>query len=283
MSLPTWIILCSGASASIAFLWVFRALHRRLPAYGDQFTNGVGRRLAAAFLHVDPQRLLLLNIGAATLSAVIGVLLTGNLVVAALLAGCSGLLPRVALWVIGHRRRAAFRAQLSDLLMLTAGSLRAGVGLAQAFGQTAVEVGAPASQEIALMLREQRLGATFDEALSGLERRMPLEETALLCAALRISRDTGGNLAETLEALSDAIRRKVTLEGKIRALTAQGRLQAIAMTLLPVLCGLLLMMVEPEAMSALFTTWYGRTACLFILAMQLTGAWFLRRVMRIDV
>lgn len=133
------------------------------------------------------------------------------------------------------------------------------------------------------MLREQRLGATFDEALAGLERRMPLEETALLCAALRISRDTGGNLAETLEALGEAIRRKVTVESKIRALTAQGRLQAIAMTLLPVLCGLLLSLVEPDAMAALFTTWYGRTACAFVLAMQLVGAWFLRRVMRIDV
>ena len=283
MSLPLWIIVCAGLSASIAFLLVFRALGLLAPAYGERFTDGVGRQLSSAFVHVEPARLLALNLGAAGLAALAGLLLGGSLVVAAAAALGSGLLPRVTLWWIRRRRLAAFRAQLSDLLMLTAGGLRAGVSLPQAFGQTAAEIGAPARQEIALMLREQRLGATFDQALSGLERRMPLEETALLCAALRISRDTGGNLAETLESLSDAIRRKVTVEGKIAALTAQGRLQAIAMALLPVLCGAMLTVIEPEAMGALFTTWYGRAACAFVVVMQLTGAWFLRRVMRIDV
>ena len=167
--------------------------------------------------------------------------------------------------------------------MLTAGGLRAGLGLSQALGQTAAEIDAPARQEIELMQREQRLGASFEQALAGLERRMPLEETALLCAALRISRDTGGNLAETLEALGDAMRRKVAIEGKIRALTAQGRLQGWAMGLLPLLCALLLWLVEPAAMSTLVTTWYGLATCAVIAVMQLLGLYFLRRVMRIDV
>lgn len=283
MRLPIWIIACAGLSAAIAFVLVLRALGRLAPAYGERFTDGVSRQLAAAFLYVEPTRLLALNLGVVALATALAFVLGGGILPAAAAAIAAGLLPRLALWGIRRRRLAAFRAQLSDLLMLTAGGLRAGVSLPQAFGQTAAEIGAPAGQEIALMLREQRLGATFDEALAGLERRMPLEETALLCAALRISRDTGGNLAETLEALGEAIRRKVTVESKIRALTAQGRLQAIAMTLLPVLCGLLLSLVEPDAMAALFTTWYGRTACAFVLAMQLVGAWFLRRVMRIDV
>ena len=283
MSLPIFIIMCAGMSASIAFLWVFRALRRLMPAYGERFTQGVGRQLATAFVHIDPRRLLVLNLAISLMLALTGLALGGSLIIAAAAALVCGLLPRLMLQWVAQRRREAFRSQLSDLLMLTAGSLRAGVSLPQAFGQTAAEIGAPARQEITLMLREQRLGASFDEALVGLERRMPIEETALLCAALRISRDTGGNLAETLESLGDAIRRKVALEGKIRALTAQGRLQAIAMTLLPLLCGLLLATIETEAMVALFTTWYGRLACAFILAMQLTGAWFLRRVMRIDV
>lgn len=283
MSLPVMIILCAGMSASIAFLLVFRALRRLMPAYGERFADGVGRQLATAFVHIDPQRLLALNLGVALLTALAGLAIGGGLLAAIVGALVCGLLPRLSLRWVAHRRREAFRAQLSDLLMLTAGSLRAGVSLPQAFGQTAAEIGAPARQEITLMQREQRLGASFDEALAGLERRMPLEETALLCAALRISRDTGGNLAETLESLGDAIRRKVALEGKIRALTAQGRLQAIAMTLLPVLCGLLLALIETQAMAALFTTWYGRAVCAGVLAMQLTGAWFLRRVMRIDI
>ena len=281
--LPIWVTVSAGIAGAVAFWMTMTTVVRLARHYRDRFTHGVSRQLTSAFLYVSVGRLLALNLAIAVLAALSGLVLGGNALVAAGAALVSGLLPRGVLWWIRRQRIAAFRAQLSDLLMLTAGGLRSGVSLSQAFGQTASEIGAPARQEVELMLREQRLGATFEQALAGLERRMPLEETALLCAALRISRESGGNLAETLESLGDAIRRKVTVEGKIRALTAQGRLQAIAMALLPVLCGVLLAVVEPDAMGALFTTWYGLAACAFVLTMQLLGAWFLRRVMRIDV
>lgn len=278
-----WAVISAGMAGAIAFHFILKTIFSLVPAYRARFSDGVSRQLAGAFVYVEPARLLALNLGFAVAASLTGLILGGSLAVAALAAVVSGVLPRAVLAVIRRRRIAAFRGQLSDLLMLTAGGLRAGLGLAQSFGQTAAEFEAPARQEIELMLREQRLGATFEQALSGLERRMPLEETSLLCAALRISRETGGNLAETLEALGDAIRRKVTIEGKIRALTAQGRLQAWAMGLLPILCGVLLWFVEPDAMRALFTTWYGLAACGFMTVMQLLGVYFLRRVMRIDV
>lgn len=167
--------------------------------------------------------------------------------------------------------------------MLVASGLRAGLSLGQSLQQTAGEVAAPARQELQLLLREQRLGAPFDQALAGLERRMPIEEVTLLAAALRISRETGGNLAETLEALGESMRKKVAIEGKIRALTAQGRLQGWAMGLLPVVVAGLLWVVEPVAMSALVSTWFGLATCVAILVMQLLGLHFIRRVMRIDV
>jgi tight adherence protein B len=132
------------------------------------------------------------------------------------------------------------------------------------------------------MLREQRLGASFEAALAGLERRVPLEETLLLCAALRISRHTGGHLAQTLEALADALRRKIALEGKIRSLTAQGRLQGWAMGLLPAVCALALALIEPEAMAMLVTTPLGWVTCAVLLLMQALGIHGLRRIVSID-
>ena len=282
-AIPAWTLLAGGLAVAIAALLVARTLARLLPAYQARFGDTVSRQLARAHLFVDPGRLLTLNLLAAAGATGIALWLTGSVVAATVVALASGALPRATLAVIRRRRLNAFRRQLSDLLMPTAGSLRAGLGLGQALGQTAAEIEAPARQEVELMLREQRLGASFEQALAGLERRMPLEETALLCAALRISRDTGGNLAETLEALGDAMRRKVAIEGKIRALTAQGRLQGWAMGLLPLLCAALLWLVEPTAMAALFTTWYGLATCAVISVMQLLGLYFLRRVMRIDV
>ena len=270
-------------AVAILALLIARALARLLPAYHARFGDAVSRQLARAHLFVDPMRLLRINLLAAAGATGLALWLTESVVAATAAALASGALPKLTLAFIRRRRLDAFRRQLSDLLMLTAGGLRAGLGLSQALGQTAAEIDAPARQEIELMQREQRLGASFEQALAGLERRMPLEETALLCAALRISRDTGGNLAETLEALGDAMRRKVAIEGKIRALTAQGRLQGWAMGLLPLLCALLLWLVEPAAMSTLVTTWYGLATCAVIAVMQLLGLYFLRRVMRIDV
>lgn len=281
--MPPWMILCAGVAGAIGFHLMLVSIARVAPAYRLRFVDSVSRQLAGAFLYVEPMRLLALNAGVAAGSALLGLWFTGSIVVGAAAALLSGALPRLTLAFIRRRRVQAFRQQLSDLMMLTAGGLRAGLGLSQALSQTCAEMDAPARQEVELMLREQRLGSSFDDALTGLDRRMPLEETALMCAALRISRETGGNLAETLESLADAIRRKVSIEGKIRALTAQGRLQAWAMGMLPVLCAVLLWLVEPVAMHALFTTWYGLSVCAFVAVMQMLGLYFLRRVMRIDV
>jgi len=281
--MPAWPWLVAGVAGTLLAYLIARALARLVPVYRARFADSVSRQLARAHLFVDPARLLTLNLVVSAGATALALWLTGSVIAAAIAAVATGMLPRLTLAVLRRRRLNAFRQQLSDLLMLTAGGLRAGLSLGQALGQTAAEIDAPARQEVELMLREQRLGATFEQALAGLERRMPLEETALMCAALRISRETGGNLAETLEALGDAMRRKVAIEGKIRALTAQGRLQGWAMGMLPLLCALLLWLIEPVAMSALVTTWYGLATCAVIAVMQLLGLYFLRRVMRIDV
>jgi tight adherence protein B len=281
--IPIWPLLLAAACVALCAVLIPNLLRTMFAAYRVRFSDSVGRQLARSHLFIDPQRLLVANLAICLVVTALAWVSSGSFLLAVLAALTVGAVPKVCLAVMRLRRRQRFRLQLSDLLMLSAGGLRAGLSLSQSLAQTAAEIDAPARQEVELMLREQRLGASFDQALAGLERRMPLEETALLCAALRISRETGGNLAETLEALGDAMRRKVAIEEKIRALTAQGRLQGWAMGLLPILCAALLFLVEPVAMTALFTTWYGISTCAAVLVMQMLGLHFMRRVMRIDV
>ena len=133
------------------------------------------------------------------------------------------------------------------------------------------------------MLREQRLGVTLDEALGSLERRMGGDDLRLFTAAARIAGDSGGNLAETLERLADTIRRKLTVEGKIRALTAQGRLQGWIMTSLPVAVAAALFAIEPQDMAPLLSTWQGWMVCGVIGVLELAGLVFIRRIMDIDI
>ena len=133
------------------------------------------------------------------------------------------------------------------------------------------------------MLAEQRLGVDFDVALSNMEKRMPVPDFVLLVAAMRITREVGGNFAEILESLSHTLRRKHEMEGKIKALTAQGRLQGIVMACLPLgLMGALTKM-EPEAMAPLYDTGVGWLVLLVVFVMIILGYAFIRKIVNIDV
>jgi tight adherence protein B len=93
----------------------------------------------------------------------------------------------------------------------------------------------------------------------------------------------GGNLAETLEILADTLRRKLTMEGKIDSLTAQGKLQGIVMSSLPVLLIIVLMRIEPAAMGMLFTTRIGWAVLALVSAMQVLGFLAIRKITSINV
>jgi tight adherence protein B len=181
------------------------------------------------------------------------------------------------------RRLARLRAQLPDAVMLVAGALRAGSSLPQSIAQAARELPSPAGREFDLVVREQRLGVGLDASMSGLERRAPLEEVTLFAAAVRIAQESGGNLAETLERLAETLRRKAAVEGKIDALTAQGRLQGWVMTALPVIVGAVLVVIEPQAMRPLWVTWQGWAVCAGIVALLALGLHVIRRIVDIDV
>lgn len=279
-----WVVMLAAFAATALLGWLgIELLRRSSERYRERFRNTVGGQLARAHLFIDPGRLLTANLLAIVGIAALVMLITRSPVAAALAAVLLGLVPRIALGWMRHRRRERFRMQVPDLMLLTAGGLRAGASLWQSLAQTCAELPQPARQEIDLMLREQRLGLSLERALAGLEARMNVEEMRLLAAAFRISHETGGNLAETLESLAEATRRKLALEAKIRALTSQGRLQGWVMGLLPPVLGLVLFQIDPQAMSGLFTTPAGLGVCAAVAVLQMLGFHFVRRIVSVDV
>jgi tight adherence protein B len=251
--------------------------------YHRRFTGEVGRRMNDLLLFVDAQRLFQWNLALGLFVTVAVWWLTGSWLLMGLALVLLGMTPNLVLVRLARRRRMSFAEQLPDAVMLVAGAIRSGASLPLALRQMSQEVPAPCGQEFELMLRELRLGVALDDALGSLERRMGGDDLRLFTAAVRIAGDSGGNLAETLERLADTIRRKLTVEGKIRALTAQGRLQGWIMTLLPIAVAAALIAIEPAAMEPLFATWQGRVVCGIIAALELTGVVFIRRIMDIDI
>jgi tight adherence protein B len=132
-------------------------------------------------------------------------------------------------------------------------------------------------------MREQRIGTDFDVSLEHMEKRLPLQDFAMLSSAMRINREIGGNLAEIIESLADTLRRKHQMEGKIESLTAQGKLQGIVMTCLPMLLAFLLFLLEREAMEKLWTTSIGWVVLTVIIFMEAMGYMMIRKITSIDV
>jgi len=277
-------VLAAAFVAAVAGFAALSALVMRMSArHRERFERTVDRSLRSAFLFVDPASLRRLSLAVAVVLTVAAWAASGNPVVALAAALAAGALPRWAIARMRRRHVEAFRHQMPDVLMLMSGALRAGNGLAQALAGTAAEIAAPARQELGLMLREQRLGASLADSLAGLQRRLRVEETALFASALRIGTEAGGNVADALESLADATRRKLAIEGKIRALTAQGRLQATVMGLLPAALALLLTLFDPEAMRPLFADWRGWLVCLAVITMQVAGFVTIRRLVAIEI
>lgn len=281
--IPVSVLLAAFASMAL-LVWIgARLLVVASQRYRERFSRSVGSQLERAYLFIDPGRLLALNLVAVLVAGGAVLLVSRSVPLAMMAIVLLGLVPKLTLVWLRRNRRERFRQQLPDLMLLTAGGLRAGGSLWQALAQTALELALPARQEIDLMLREQRLGVAFDVALAGLEARMNLEEMRMLSAALKIAHDTGGNLAETLEALAQTTRRKLALENKIRALTSQGRLQGWIMGLLPVVLAFVLFQIDPQSMSGLFTTLPGLAVCVVVTVLQGLGFFFVRRIVSVDI
>ena len=251
--------------------------------YRRAFTRNVGRRLNDLLLFVDAQRLFRWNLVLALLVTTTIRLLTGSWLLTVIGVAGLAMLPNLVLVHLARQRRLRFAGQLPDALMLIAAALRAGASLPLALRQMSLEVAPPCGQEFELMLREQRLGVDFDTALRNMEARLPLQDFVMVVSGMRISREVGGNLADILETLADTLRRKHQMEGKIDALTAQGRMQGIVMTGLPLFLMLILTQMEPEAMAPLYNTWYGWVTLVVVGFLLTIGYVAIRKITSIDV
>lgn len=251
--------------------------------YRANFTARTKFQAQEFFLFVDPRKLYAANVAIMALGAVLVWGITGSALLAIPLFFALALLPRIAYGWLRKRRLQRFEEQLPDALMTLSGGLRAGVGLGPAMGQLVAEAPAPLGQEFALILREQRLGVTLEQSLNNLGRRVPTQTTILVVSAIRIASETGGGLAETLERTAHTIRSRLQMEGKIAALTSQGKLQAWIVGALPLVLMAILNKMEPEAMSYLWHTRTGWATLVVIGMLEFMGIYVIRRIVAIDV
>lgn len=276
-------VLSVLAGATLLWLLILQKSQGFLEDYKETFTTTASSNMADMFLFVDPNRLFMFNLIAIIVLPLLTYLIFRDIPATLAVLGIVILLPTFVYKSMRNKRLKRFETQLPDALAMVSGAMRAGASLNIALEGLVKEQPPPVSQEFELFLKEQRLGVDFDESLKKMEQRNPIPDFGMLVTALRINREVGGNLAETMESLGETLRRKAMMEGKIESLTAQGKLQGVVMTGLPILLGVLLNFMEPEAMSKLWTTPIGWAVMAIIIVMELMGYFMIRKITTIDV
>lgn len=211
------------------------------------------------------------------------VIFRGNLLTA-VAGGLIGLyLPR---WYVKHLQRKrlnAFDAQLPDAILLIANALRSGYSLMQSLDTVSKEVGSPMSQEFVRVTRELNLGLSTDEAFDNLALRIPSDDLSMVITAIDIQNQVGGNLAEILDIIAHTIRERVRIMGEIRTITAQQRLAARVLALLPLGIAAILYALNPQYISQLWQSQCGLVMIGIGTVMSITGYLFIRRIAMIRV
>lgn len=266
--------------AVLAGFWTLRSAYQ---GWRAQFTENARVSLEDMFLFLDPRALFRANVAVFLLLPAVVWLATGTLFFAGVAALAGAVFPRITWVVMRGRRMAKLILQLPDALTMMAGSLRAGASLQQALDLVVKENPAPISQEFSLLLREQRLGLALEDSLRGMAERLKVEDIQLFVSAMSIAREVGGNLSEILDRLAATLRAKAVMEGKIRALTSQGKLQGIIVGLLPIFLAGILYVMDPVAMTPLFTTLYGWAVMAAIFVLLMLGGFFIKKIVTIDV
>ena len=274
-----------AVAISVALLiWAVTDLgSRQLAAYRTRFTRDTNFNLRELFLFADPSRLYALNLAIMLLAAIATFLWTHSQILALIVAAMLALAPRFIFGWLRRRRVDQIEQQLPDALLMISGAAKAGLSLVSAVRQVGAELSPPLSQEFQLMQHEQRLGISLNDALENLTHRVPVQSVNLMVSAMRIASETGGGLAETLERTATTLRNQHAMELKIRALTAQGKMQAWVVGLLPVFLLWVLSKMEPQAMSMLWTTPIGWGVIAVVAVMEFFGVWIIRRIVAIDV
>ncbi|MCK4532285.1 type II secretion system F family protein [bacterium] len=176
-----------------------------------------------------------------------------------------------------------FNQQLINGLVLIANSLRAGMSFLQGMEIMVKESGMPLSGCFERVLQEINLGMSPQEALNGLVERMPNKELKIIVAAINITRQTGGNLSEILDNLSFTMRERKKIQGKINALTAQGKMSGWIVGIMPFILMFILNLMSPEMMWPLFHTLPGYVTIFVICFMVGIAALIIKNIVSIDI
>jgi tight adherence protein B len=229
-----------------------------------------------------PEAMFFTAIGAAIV-VVLSFLLTGNVIIALVVAGVAAVLPSAVLNFKIRKRQKAFLQQLPDMLTLLAGTLKAGYSIGQGFESVSTEVEDPMGRELRRVVTETRLGRSLEESLDAVAERMDSDDFSWAVMAIRIQREVGGNLAELLMTVADTMTQRERLRREVSTLTAEGKMSAIIIGALPPGLAMVMFVMNPTYIKELFSPGLGYGLLAGAVVMMIIGFAWMKKTITIEV
>jgi len=258
-----------------------------LPEQGSAWAERTRMQLERAGLAFKLHEYIALRVLVGLVAFAVVLLLGGGTPLGLLLgipAGVAGyMLPAFYVRMRIGRQMRKFNEQLDGMLTMVSSSLRAGFGLLQALNLAAEQLQPPMSTELHRLQRDTRMGASIEEALENLRERVGSYDLDVIITAILIQRSVGSNLSEVLEKVAHTIRERVRIKGEINTLTAQKRLSGWIIGVMPAAFVIMMLTINFEYMSLLFTDPVGRLLLILAVALDIVGLLVIRRIVTVDI
>jgi tight adherence protein B len=189
------------------------------------------------------------------------------------------------LWLSQQRKKRIelFERQIPEALDLMGRALRAGHAFPTAVKMVGDEMPDPIGKDFRILFEETNYGIPQNEALMRLADRVPIDDLRYFVVAVIIQRESGGNLAELLDNIASIVRARLKLLGEVRTLSAEGRMSAWVLGLLPFCVALVINLVNPKFMTVLWTDPMGLRMVGGALLMMIIGVFWMRKIIHIRV
>jgi tight adherence protein B len=239
--------------------------------------------LANADLPFRPAEALFFSLAGVGLLAALVLVLAPSMLVGLILVIVLAVLPVKVVQFMAKRRRKKFVAQLPGTLQLLSGSLRAGYSLMQGVEAVSHEVTDPMGRELRRVTVEARLGRPLEEALDDAADRLGSVDFRWTVMAIRIQREVGGNLSELLQTVAATMMERTRLKREVDALTAEGKISAAILGLLPLGLGGALYVMNRPYITLLFTDLIGQVMLAGATVMAVAGFAWMKKIIKIEI
>jgi tight adherence protein B len=228
-------------------------------------------------------RVVLLSVVSAVVAVLVAWMMTRSVAITALSFALSGALPFMKIFSDRTKRIQQFEEQLPDAIDMVKRALRAGHPFTGAIKLVSEEMDEPVAGEFGTTFSDINYGNDARRAMIGLLQRVPSVTVMALVTSILVQRETGGNLAEILEQISSVLRGRFKLQRKVKTLSAEGRMSAWILALVPLVLFAVIWMSSPDYLPLLLEEEAGKKMVIYGVVSGVIGIFWVRRVIRIEV